>query len=157
MNCAKTLRRHVYHPGTFSISSSTGEVKLERSLDVTVSRRNLLEVQVTDGLHLAQVSTVPDTQCAHLETRRHFSRMPAARFLYGLCVCVCVCLEALSLYGDIIIWERAGAERAKQVPLWRGTYVVGREGGLGLEDPQMNRFEQVHVWSTHGTTPQHTD
>ena len=112
MNYAKTLRRHVYHPGTFSISSSTGEVKLERSLDVTVSRRYLLEAQVSDGLHLAQVSTVPDTQWAHLETRRHFSRMPAARFLDGLCVCVCVCvcvcLEALSLYGDIIIWEGGG-------------------------------------------------
>ena len=40
------------------MSSSTGEVKLERRLDVTVSRRYVLEAQVTDGLHLAQVTSV---------------------------------------------------------------------------------------------------
>ena len=122
MNYAKTLRRHVYHPGTFSISSSTGEVKLERSLDVTVSRRYLLEAQVSDGLHLAQVSTVPGTQCAHLETRRHFSRMPAARFLDGLCVCVCVC-----------VWRRCPC------------MVTSSSGKGGQKGPSRSLYGEVHM------------
>ena len=124
MNYAKTLRRHVYHPGTFSISSSTGEVKLERSLDVTVSRRYVLEAQVTDGLHLAQVSSVPETLGAHTWKQEGISVecQPAAFQMVYVCVCVCVCVcvsvfvEGLYLYADIIIWE--GEERAKQVPLW---------------------------------------